>query len=364
MQKPNVVHACLPSRLLLIVLLSFLGFPVYSAQQEILFSDTFDNTNASATWQIINGTWEVKNGRFEQAATEGSWLNAITGKESWLDYEFEAKGRALKKGNIGIIFRSNVNRSKFYYFGFANAGKQLAIIQYEDGNWERVTEVSRELEVNRDYLFKVVVVENHLRAFLDGEEIFNYYKIGYRTGKIGLHSRAIPASFDDVKVSRVYDPDTQSGMDEYEVTYAEFKKFIDAGGYENQKYWSTSGWQEIQENSVKQPALWDQSHYHQLEDPVVGVTWYEADAYCRWAGKRLPTDKEWFSACEQGEIQKSMNILEWTTSKQLGMWVLRGLDLEVPRRTRKGFSLQCPSRASGVAWDNYWGFRCIRDHKE
>jgi hypothetical protein len=344
---------------LLILFLSLSGFPVHSAQEEILFTDNFEKGNA-AEWQIISGTWEVKDGRFHQTSTEGNWLDAIVGKESWLDYEFEAKGRALKKGNIGIIFRCNSDRSKFYYFGFASAGKQLAIIQYENGDWSRKVEVSREIEENRDYLFKVILTGNQVRAFLDGEEIFNYFEINYRAGKVGLHTRAIPASFDEVKVSKIAAPLAQSGIDAYEVTNAEFKKFIEAGGYENPEYWSPMGWQTIQENHKKFPAFWQQSPYNQPKDPVVGVTWYESEAYCRWAGKRLPTDKEWVSACEQGELQKSRNIWEWTATRELGMGILRGFDDQAPPRADSHFTLQCGARIYGITSDASWGFRCIR----
>ncbi len=352
---------CFPSTFLVLftIFFSLSRLPANSAQEELLFSDNFEKGNA-AEWQIISGTWEVKDGRFYQTSTQGNWLDAIVGKESWLDYQFEAKGRALKKGNIGIIFRCNADRSKFYYFGFASAGKQLAIIRYENGDWTRQVEVSREIEVNRDYLFKVVLIGNQVRAFLDGEEIFNYFDINYRAGKVGLHTRAIPASFDEVKVFKISTSLVQSGMDAYEVTNGEFKKFIEAGGYENPEYWSPIGWESIQENRRKYPAFWEQSNYNRSEDPVVGVTWYESEAYCRWAGKRLPTDKEWFSACEQGEIQKSRNIWEWTATRELGMGILRGFDDQAPQWADSHFTLQCGARTYGITSDASWGFRCIR----
>jgi len=344
-------------------LISLLGYSSNSAQEELLFTDHFD-TSASTEWQIIDGTWEAKNGRFEQTSTEGTWLDAIVGQIGWLDYEFEAKGRAFKKGNIGLIFRSDQDRRKFYYFGFATAGKELAIIRYENGNWERKVQVSREIQENRDYLFKVVLKGNNVRAFLDDEEIFNYFGVDFRSGKVGLHTRKIPASFDDVKVSKIYAPLVQSGIDTYEVTNAEFQKFIDAGGYEDPQYWIPEGWAMLQESHRKRPTFWNQEAYNRPKDPVVGVTWYEAEAYCTWAGKRLPTEKEWASACEKGEIQKSVNIWEWSASSELGMRILRGLDSEAPQRAGAHFSTQCGARAYGITSDNYWGFRCIRNQKE
>lgn len=89
-------------------------------------------------------------------------------------------------------------------------------------------------------------------------------------------------------------------IDKFEVTNAEFKTFIDAGGYSTQAFWSVSGWYYNVNNGWGSPADWPTGDYHSGPNwpgfPVVGISWYEAEAYANFAGKRLPTEAEWEKA--------------------------------------------------------------------
>jgi formylglycine-generating enzyme required for sulfatase activity len=81
-------------------------------------------------------------------------------------------------------------------------------------------------------------------------------------------------------------------IDRYEVTNAAFQAFVDAGGYAQQTYWSAAGWTWRQERKPA-PACADSAARKQPLLPCVKVSWYEADAYARWRGGRLPTEAEW-----------------------------------------------------------------------
>ncbi|WP_275574972.1 SUMF1/EgtB/PvdO family nonheme iron enzyme [Neosynechococcus sphagnicola] len=82
-------------------------------------------------------------------------------------------------------------------------------------------------------------------------------------------------------------------IDRYPVTQGQFASFIQAGGYEHSHWWSADGWRWRQSQGVTQPLYWQEA---QPQHPVCGVSAYEAEAYCRFIGKRLPTEAEWEKA--------------------------------------------------------------------
>jgi len=91
----------------------------------------------------------------------------------------------------------------------------------------------------------------------------------------------------------------------YPVSDAEYLEFMRADGYQNEEYWSPQGWQWVEESGTCTPKYWvkngDQWYVRRFDElmpvnpdePVMHVSYYEAEAYCNFAGKRLPTEAEW-----------------------------------------------------------------------
>lgn len=82
-------------------------------------------------------------------------------------------------------------------------------------------------------------------------------------------------------------------IDKYPVTNAQYQVFIGDEGYERAEFWTTPGWAFIKERKLQHPLYWLDDHWNEPDQPVTGVSWWEALAYARYAGKSLPTEAQW-----------------------------------------------------------------------
>jgi TIGR03440 family protein len=112
-------------------------------------------------------------------------------------------------------------------------------------------------------------------------------------------------------------------IDTYPVTNKQFMAFIDAGGYEDYKFWLSDGWDIVNEKKWDAPLYWQkmEGYWYKKDfaglnkisphEPVTNVSYYEADAYSKWAGKRLPTEAEWEKAASWNEELKKKTMYPW-----------------------------------------------------
>ncbi len=114
-------------------------------------------------------------------------------------------------------------------------------------------------------------------------------------------------------------PNKHYSIAKYPITNAQYTLFVEADGYNQRQWWTDAGWDAklngltfdySQGGAVAthqpwvEPRYWRDSQWNSAEQPVVGVTWYEATAYCRWLSDlteeqiTLPTDEQWQYAAQ------------------------------------------------------------------
>ena len=199
----------------------------------------------------------------------------------------------------------------------------------------------------------------------------------------------------------------------YPVSNSQFARFMQAGGYQQEAYWSPEGWKWLQGKKYREPRYYSQNEFGNPIFPVVGVSWYEAEAFCSWLsaewkaqrklpegyGLRLPTEEEWERAArgtdgreypwgdwapgkgniveENGEgigttavctfpggasancvLDMSGNAWEWTITKEENRRICRGGSWHINLRFAR-CAFRCRHDPVFFGFDDYLGFRYV-----
>jgi gamma-glutamyl hercynylcysteine S-oxide synthase len=145
---------------------------------------------------------------------------------------------------------------------------------------------------------------------------------------------------------------------------SQFRNFVEDSGYKRSELWTAEGWQWRTGVGAEHPVYWRREgndwlrrnfeEWVALDDrlPVIHVNWHEADAYCRWAERRLPTEAEWEMAAS---AERPANGRGLTTRKRRYPW---GDDLPTPERANLDWlALGCMSVDALPAGDSAFGCR-------
>lgn len=111
------------------------------------------------------------------------------------------------------------------------------------------------------------------------------------------------------------------------VTNAEYLGFIEDNGYSRKELWCEEGWKWREQNNIQQPEHWKQNSQQQWyaikhqgacdlvsDQPIYGISHYEAQAFSNWANARLPHEHEWETATRLGQLKNNSNVWEWCSN--------------------------------------------------
>lgn len=148
------------------------------------------------------------------------------------------------------------------------------------------------------------------------------------------------------------------------ITNAAFREFVNCGGYESREFWDDDGWDWRQRVNAYHPVYWQRTgegdwcfrRFDTIENlpphhPIIHVNWFEANAYCRWAQRRLPTEIEW-EAAALGEPNSDGSKL--ASVKRLNPW---GGKPDATRTNLDGKALGVIDVAALPASDSAFGCR-------
>ena len=270
-----------------------------------------------------------------------SWLNEIVLSKTQKNYEFYSEefskylnsyynqfGKPHDKAKRGLMSRPTVDQ----------------ILEYYDIITKKVTDVlQNSLTPEASYLFTMSIHHECQHQELLVYDLKHLLGDQYRPVRMTTVEKPSSLKQESIKIPggiykmgysgndfcydielpehKVYLNDFQ--IENFPVTNAQYLEFIEVGGYDDFSFWLSDGWDVAKKNEWKSPMYWEKEDGEWFtrdfvgkrkinpNEPVCHVSFYEAMAFCKWAGKRLPTEAEWEKAALWDDEKNSKTIFPW-----------------------------------------------------
>lgn len=225
---------------------------------------------------------------FEHERGDRDSLPLLRGQEA-IDYLERVRMRALELLDRVELEGGDPLRADGYVYGL--------VVQHEQRHCETILQT---LQISQ---LEVPDPEPSRPACGEGEAIVE-------AGRFVLGAEEEPWAYDNELPAHEVELDAFA-IDRYPVSTGAYAAYLEATGAKRPLYWERDG------------SGWARRRFGRLEplpaeEPVRHVSWHDADAYARWAGKRLPSEAEWEKAAKAGVLEAAGTVYEWTSSPLRG----------------------------------------------
>src|SRR5687767_5684115 len=276
-------------------------FKTLSIEDAVIQSDPF---GSPPNWHIAHVTWF-----FHKILLKyGGELNLEKINLDYLNSYYQKFEKILPKNDRGRFPRPTVSES-LQYRKYLDKKVLLFLEKIDEGSNSLTKEIQYDLQLANQHEMQ----HQELMIY----DFQNYFE---RIFDIGFYGDGF--SYDnELPEHKVYLYPYE--IDSTPVSNGDFIKFIEEDGYKRYEYWLADGWDVVQEFKWNSPLYWFKIDDVWMKkdffgtsainpyEPVINVSYYEADAYARWAKKRLPTEAEWEKAASWNEDLERKTRYPW-----------------------------------------------------